>query len=250
MSAAAAPPPAVLFEPPEDERLEQEKIMEDDRKEEARRKRDRDWRGKIGWIFAAVFGVAAVAEAITITGLLPLQKHHHWFTHFTADNVVTTTASSNDLPLEKSEQLILATAAEYVRRCEKWNWFEVAGEQGDYAVCHGLSAGQRQKQYAEFMDNKNPKSPERVYKREGNVRSYVGTPVRTAPNAIRVPYLKVSQKPGERPVQERLMMHLDYVPVVHIPLRIRKTVPLADILFVRATPDVDPQAQNAGDAAQ
>jgi type IV secretory pathway component VirB8 len=233
-----AVPPAPLFGASQNLDAEMQAALQEAREEAARVNRNRKWTGKVGWVAAAVGWTVAGALAVGIAALFPLRRDvHHYTVLNSADNTAAVFRSTWDLPASKREELILATAANYVRACERYDYYQL---RADYLYCAGLSIGGRLAEYDALMKADNPAGPQAVLGTRGTRIIRTETPVRYAANAIRVPFSAVTAKPGEAPVQHSRYVILDYVDVQQLPTSLKLQHPSADILFFRAVPEEAP----------
>lgn len=234
------PPPRALFAPSVEEHVKikaaQAKAVAD-AGERARREvfwgRARMCAGAGGWAFAGLSLFVALAVFHRQT------DHHHFTVLNPAEHLQTVYDSTWDLPTSVREDLILATASQYVRACNSYTWAEA---QNQYDYCATLSFGELRVGYDAAMNPKNDKSPQTMLGQFGWRRAETEMPVRTAPNAISVPYLATVWKPGSAPVCARMIVRLSYTEVSprSIPIAIRRLYPTADILFFAAVQEKDP----------
>lgn len=232
------PPPRALWMPSESalaELREQQRQAQDDAAESNRK--ERLW-SKVR--LAAGIGGWALAGglALALVSVFPLRRDvHHLTVLNSTDQTAAVFRSTWDLPESKRESLILGTAAQYVRACESYSWVEA---QNDYNYCAGMSYAGRLREYVASMDPNVASSPQAILGRDGWKRVVTGKPVRTAENALVVPFTVVAARPNESPVCARRLMRLAYVPVETLPTTLHLQYPTADILFFSASVDPDP----------
>lgn len=237
MGAEVQAPPPAAFLGSEAEEAAVDRRLRAVEQAEGQRSRRRRWTGRAGWAIAAVAIGANFAQSFVTASLFPLKEIRHQFTVLREDGTSQVLRSTWDLPADKSEQLIQATAVKYAQRCESWSWVHA---QAEYDFCLGLSAASRRLQYAETMDpTKNRRAPQTIYGQRGVVRIIPTGASRIGPNSIRVLYLRAEQAPDTPPVVTRHVATVDYAPIQELPANLRLMEPVADILVVRFQIDLD-----------
>lgn len=235
--AGPVTPPKALFDANDPDRAELVARLRNSLKDTAERARERTfWKwmmlgfGAFGWLAAGIgFAMAAL--------IYMRQTEHHRFTVFNKDDTVAVYASTWDLPESKRENLILGTAAAYVRACIGYTFSEA---QAMHDYCAGLSHGQRRAQYVEEVQKTNREAPQNVFGAWGWRKAETGRPVRTASNAIMVPSIVKAQRQGEKLVCARRIYRVTYVPVQALPTTLHMHSPTADIVFIGFSSDQDP----------
>lgn len=230
------PPPAAFLGSPAEE-AEIDKRLAAVQAIEGKKTRGRKWTGRLGWGVAGFLLVGNVAQSIVTASLFPLKEIRHQFTVLRDDGTAQALTSSWDLPAEKSEQLIQATAVKYAQACGSWSWVHA---KQDYDFCLGMAGPTRAAEVAAMFDpTRNKEAPQNTFGQQGVVRIIPSGVRRTGPNTIRVHYMRVAQRPNEQATLSRHMAILDYAPVAELPASLRTMEPAADILFVRAQIDAD-----------
>jgi len=163
---------------------------------------------RLAWVVTGAMSVVAIAGAVSVATLIPLQRQVPIPIIFHDDGSTEVAWSWRDVMPDKRSAVVTAALWYYVRSREGYNW---ADARENYEAVGAMSAPNVRDVYQKWFLPSNPESPQLKVGRHGQVNiRYDGSELSREETEARIYYWKTTQMDGGQPVKTHWTARLQY----------------------------------------